>query len=154
MGKQCSGSARDCSDEVACNGVESCDEASDGCAPGTTSCGPSEVCDQARDLCLTTCAGCVVGNVCFADGSRNPLDQCQICDVARSSASFSANDGASCDDGLFCTRNDTCAAGVCAGSASDFCGDGVACNGAETCNEASDRCIRAPAAAQRARSAT
>jgi hypothetical protein len=140
-GTQCGGSARDCSDEVACNGVESCDEASDSCTRGATSCAAGEVCDQIHDLCLTTCSGCVVGGVCFADGSRNPLDQCQICDAARSRTDFSPNDGASCDDGLFCTRNDTCDAGVCAGSAGDFCGDGVACNGVETCNETSDRCM-------------
>ncbi|MFT5353912.1 MAG: hypothetical protein ACI9KE_001112, partial [Polyangiales bacterium] len=52
-----------------------------------------------------------------------------------------ANTGASCDDGLYCTTGETCsAAAACTGGAARSCGDGVACNGTESCNEGADTC--------------
>jgi hypothetical protein len=55
-----------------------------------------------------------------------------------------ANDGASCDDGLYCTENDTCQAGTCVGGTMrncptmGFCDMGV-------CDEASKSCKDMPA---------
>jgi hypothetical protein len=43
-----------------------------------------------------------------------------------------------CDDGLFCTVSDVCAAGACHGSAR-VCGDDNACTD-DSCNEATDAC--------------
>ena len=137
----CGGAARSCSDGVACNGTETCDEGAGACAAGATTCAATELCDTAADACVTTCAGCVVGGVCYAQDTRNPANACEICDTARSRTAFSANDGASCDDGFFCTTGDTCSGGMCAGSAATFCDDGLSCNGAETCNESTDRCV-------------
>src|SRR5207302_483339 len=79
---------------------------------------------------------------CYGNGQVSPLDPCMACDVARSTTSFSANDGASCDDGLFCTSADTCHSGTCMGSGS-HCDDGVACDGVEMCDETMNRCIAA-----------
>lgn len=137
----CAGSPRVCADGVACNGTETCDEVAGACAPGTPTCAASQVCDVTGDACVTRCTGCTIGGVCYAAGTRNPANACEICDLARSSSAWSADDGASCDDGAFCTRGDVCSGGVCAGSAADFCGDGVACNGVETCSESTDRCL-------------
>ena len=137
----CAGAPRDCSDGVSCNGVETCDEAAGACSDGSSTCAAFEVCDVASDSCQATCAGCVIGGVCYADGTANPANPCEVCDVARSRSAFSVNDGASCDDGLFCTTGDTCSGGTCAGAATNFCDDGVSCNGAETCSEGSDRCV-------------
>ncbi len=137
----CSGTARICSDGVACNGTETCDETADSCAAGTSTCAATEVCNTNFDTCVAACAGCVIGGVCYANATRNPANPCEVCDTARSRAAFSANDGASCDDGLFCTTADSCSGGLCAGSsATNFCADAVTCNGTETCNEATDSC--------------
>ncbi len=54
-----------------------------------------------------------------------------------------ANDGAGCDDGLFCTEATTCADGACAGGVSRICDDGDACT-SDSCDEASDTCDVGP----------
>ena len=87
----------------------------------------------------SACAGCMVSGACVAAGTSNPANPCESCDPARSTAAYSPHDGVPCDDGLFCTTGDACAAGSCVGSARS-CDDGVACNGAETCDEGGARC--------------
>jgi hypothetical protein len=82
----------------------------------------------------------VIGGVCYAPHSTNPANGCQICDALTPGA-WSANVGATCDDGLFCTVGETCASDASCGSGSArSCDDGVACDGSESCNEGSDRC--------------
>jgi hypothetical protein len=125
---------------VTCNGDETCNEAADRCEAGSTTCASGQLCDPSTDRCETTCSGCVIGGVCHAPGATAPSNPCQVCDPASSAVGWTANVGASCDDGLFCTVDDTCsAAATCAGVARD-CADGVTCNGDETCDEATDRC--------------
>lgn len=135
----CEGDARDCSDGVACNGTETCDDSVDTCLPGTNQCDPDELCDPTGDACVTTCTGCVIGGVCYGEGQLEPGNTCRRCDTAVSATGWSNNDGAPCDDDEFCTVGDVCGQGACDGAARD-CGDGVACNGDETCNESNDVC--------------
>ena len=72
---------------------------------GTTTCGDFSLCDVATDTCVSTCTnGCVIDSACYGDGQVNPLNPCQVCDP--SAVDWSDNDGASCDDGLFCTADD------------------------------------------------
>ena len=138
----CGGSARACGDGVDCNGSETCDEAADRCAEGTTSCAAGTICDPSADACVATCGGCVVGGICYASGTVSPSDACWSCQPGVSSSAFTPRTGASCDDGLFCTTGETCSAtGVCGGGTARVCADGVSCNGAESCNETSDRCV-------------
>lgn len=87
----------------------------------------------------SVCPGCVVGDACVAANETNPTNPCQICDPLRSRTSWSFNDGATCDDGVLCTVNDACSAGVCGGLARE-CEDGVACNGVSACDETSGEC--------------
>ncbi|MFN2375181.1 MAG: hypothetical protein ABR538_01505 [Candidatus Binatia bacterium] len=47
-----------------------------------------------------------------------------------------------CDDGLFCTQNDTCNAGVCSGTSRN-CADAVDCT-ADSCNETTNQCDNIP----------
>jgi hypothetical protein len=47
----------------------------------------------------------------------------------------------SCDDGLFCTVNDTCSNGACTGEPN--CDDDIACT-ADSCDEATKSCDHAP----------
>ena len=141
-GTTCGGSARVCADSVACNGDETCDETADSCAAGTTTCTGGTLCDQSSDACVATCSGCVIGGVCYAPMTTNPTNTCQICTPTASASAWTANTGATCDDGLYCNMGETCsAAGTCTGGSARACGDGVACNGTETCSESADTCV-------------
>jgi hypothetical protein len=86
-----------------------------------------------------SCPGCSLQGDCLAAGELNPDNPCQVCDPARDSASWSSNDDAPCDDGLFCTVEDICQAGVCAGSERQ-CENGIACDGVAVCLEDDDGC--------------
>jgi hypothetical protein len=141
----CSGSARNCSDGIACNGTETCDEASDACLAGTSTCGGGSVCSASSGACVavSTCPGCVINGVCYGDGQTNPGNQCQKCTSATNASAWTISGGATCDDGKFCTVGDTCSsAGACTGTTRS-CDDGVACNGTETCDLAKDKCVAA-----------
>ncbi len=139
-GGVCGGTALVCDDAVACNGAEWCSEVADACVPGATACAEGLTCVVARDVCEAVCAGCGIAGACFAPGARNPTNPCEVCDVELSTSSWSTEDGASCDDGQFCTLNDVCRAGSCVGQPR-LCGDGAGCNGDELCDEATNACL-------------
>ncbi|MBI5499262.1 MAG: hypothetical protein HY907_03400 [Deltaproteobacteria bacterium] len=126
-GGLCTGAARACDDGLACT-TDACDEPTDSCV-GTPNAG-----------------SCVIAGACFAAGTPNPANACQVCDPARSGVAWSgATPGTACDDGLFCTTADACdAAGTCAGTARD-CTDALACT-VESCDEAADSCAFTPVA--------
>jgi hypothetical protein len=125
----CGGDPVTCDDGVACNGVEVC--ALGTCAAGSSTCGAHEACDLGTDSCVGTCAGCVIGDVCYAVGASTPANPCEICDGA-GDAAWSADFGATCNDGDLCITGDVCGVGGCAGVAVS-CDDGIACNGVEAC---------------------
>jgi hypothetical protein len=74
-----------------------------------------EGCDAGGSPCSDLCEGCMINGECVAAGTANPLQLCQICDPSLSELAWSSNDGIVCDDGLFCTVDDTCSAGRCEG---------------------------------------
>ena len=82
---------------------------------------------------------CVISDVCYDDGDQNPTNECEICDPATTAIAWTSNEGETCDDGLWCTENDLCAAGACEGAPRD-CDDGAFCTGVETCNDDTDAC--------------
>ena len=88
---------------------------------------------------IPTCTGCLIETVCYGDGELNPENSCQICRTDISNDAWSADDGKPCDDGLYCTENDTCDQGQCIGT-DRVCDDGVGCNGVETCDDIDDTC--------------
>ena len=51
-----------------------------------------------------------------------------------------ANDGSGCDDGMFCTDNDACMAGVCVGGTPKFCPSPDSCH-LGLCDEAIKGCL-------------
>lgn len=51
-----------------------------------------------------------------------------------------ANEGGACDDGKFCTSNDSCQAGQCAGGTPTVCNSSDSCHLA-TCDVATDKCV-------------
>jgi len=57
--------------------------------------------------------------------------QCEVVEAA---------DGTSCEDGLFCTINDTCASGVCTGGGDNDCGMSPPQCSSIICNESSQSC--------------
>lgn len=85
------------------------------------------------------CPGCQIDGTCVGDGALNVENPCLLCDPARASDTWSSNDGVTCDDGLFCTVDDACSDGGCAGVVR-VCEDGVDCNGVSTCDEDLDSC--------------
>ncbi|MCZ7583393.1 MAG: FG-GAP-like repeat-containing protein [Deltaproteobacteria bacterium] len=91
----------------------------------------------------TACpGGCFIGGVCYANGDPNPVNGCLFCDPGIDDQAWSDNNGASCDDGVFCNGDDACQAGACSMHAGDPCpDDGLFCNGAESCNETTDQCV-------------
>jgi hypothetical protein len=83
------------------------------------------------------CEGCHVDTDSFCDGETNPLNPCQICNMAQTETGWSDNDNIPCDDGKFCTGTGTCKGGQC----TDFSGN--PCKEGETCDEEKDKCIPA-----------
>lgn len=96
-------------------------------------------CNPDLSECGVPCAGCSIAGECVGAGSVNEDNACQICDPARSAVEWSNNDDGSCDDGLFCTLEDRCTQGACAGTRRE-CDDSVACNGVSVCDEMADAC--------------
>ncbi|MFN2426118.1 MAG: dockerin type I domain-containing protein [Candidatus Binatia bacterium] len=128
-----SGPARDCGDGNACT-TDSCDEDADSCDNdnNTNPCDDGLFCTES-DVCAGgTCSGSAVdcgdGNVCTDD----------VCDETANACTNPANTDP-CDDGLFCTANDTCADGACVAGPVNDCDDGNGCTD-DSCNEATDSC--------------
>ena len=71
---------------------------------------------------------CFINQTCFQQTATNPLNQCQVCDTAQSTAVWSnkPDDVTGCDDGLDCSTNDRCQAGQCKGDGVE-CSDGLIC---------------------------
>jgi len=107
----------------------------------------SDPCDDGQ-FCTDgdTCAGgmCIAGNArdCSAQG-----DQCNngICDEGINQCVSQAKiNGTACDDGLFCTDNDSCISGVCSsGVARDCSSAGNQCNEG-ICDEGLGQCVTQP----------
>jgi hypothetical protein len=104
------------------------DTTDDHCEAGA--CVASCACTVAAD-----CAG-VVAPAC----SKVVCEACACLVVADAAAA-----GKSCEDGLYCTVNDTCTAGTCVAGAPRDCsskGDAVCLEG--TCSEPNDACVATP----------
>ncbi len=87
-----------------------------------------------------------------AGGSSGPCAvdctqiQAPVCQIAQCNAQtgqcevVADTDGAACDDGLFCTANDTCQAGICEPGPPNDCGIAPAACETITCDENSQTC--------------
>ena len=94
----------------------------------------------ARAAAQCTTAQCAIGTVCYVNGQRNPMNSdCQYCASAVSRTTWTADPGAPCDDGVFCSVADACtSAGTCTGLPR-ACGDTLPCT-TDSCNEATRTC--------------
>lgn len=88
---------------------------------------------------IEDCSGCLIDGECLTAGATNPENDCEVCDPEAGRRAWTANDGRTCSDGLYCTEDDRCRDGECIGETRD-CDDGVECNGVSVCNEDADRC--------------
>ena len=142
-----------CDDGNSCTGPDVCDAAGlcvgQGQADPGTSCDDGSLCTTG-DVCVTTgpgtvaCRGalksCDDGNLCTQDTCDPATGQCgaapvdcddgnvctaDACDPA-TGACTRTNASGSCTDGNFCTVNDACSGGNCAGNPVD-CNDNTAC---------------------------
>lgn len=131
--RDCSASGGGCVDGV-------CDENADRCAGDPliagTPCNDGQFC-TINDACdgLGNCLGdprdCSgLSNQCNQGGCDEGVDQC---------VALPANQGGSCDDGLYCTTGETCQSGNCTGGRDLDCEDSDPCT-IDACDEANDRC--------------
>ncbi|NOT00328.1 MAG: hypothetical protein HOP29_06840 [Phycisphaerales bacterium] len=145
-----------CDDGLFCTGIDSC--AGGVCTAGTTPCTDPDLafCNEPANECMDGCtqpAQCDDGNPCtqeFCDvsgqcsnppwppgracGSADNTDctDPDTCDGAGLCRPNHASDGVRCEDGVFCTGNDTCRSGACqpgpspcAGTGQPFCRESV-----------------------------
>lgn len=114
-----------CDNGLFCDGVEVCDSLH-GCQPGVQSaCAPGLYCDETADVCVE----CLTDAHCEDDDFCNGVATCE-------SGTCMPGTPPSCDDGIPCTV-DSCdpQGNACANVPNDqACGDGVFCNGVETCS--------------------
>ncbi len=137
----CTAVPRDCSAFDGPCTVGVCDPASGGCFAAVKAdglaCDSGDPCRVAEaclgGVCLGSARDCsgVPGQSACRVGVCNPNSG--ACELGNS------DDGTACDDGLYCTTNDVCGAGVCGGRARDCNPAGEPCR-AGVCNEGSDRC--------------
>ncbi len=84
---------------------------------------------------------------CGIDCSTIQTDDCRVAicnEVTMQCEVASADDGTACDDGLFCTIDDSCSAGVCTGGPQNDCGvDPGACDDV-VCDEDAQSCSLTP----------
>jgi len=148
-----------------------CDGLTDMNDPSCPQCVTNSDCDDANDCTIDACTAglCVyspatdgsacddglyctdpdtcTGGVCTGSPRVCPGDQCNtgFClEIMNECRLDALDDGTACDDGEYCTLNDTCLAGVCTGGAARDCsGEDDQCNDG-ACNDATDQCEPQP----------
>ena len=145
-----------CTASDACHGAGTCDPASGACSTPPLEDGTS-CADDALDCTADTCTAglcvhelseaCLIDGLCVAPGAINEANSCERCDPgARVDGWTALPDGDACEDGLFCTADDQCQAGLCVGgSPTDCTASADSCNSA-TCSEDLDACVATPLA--------
>jgi cysteine-rich repeat protein len=149
----CAGSPRDCGDADRCT-VDSCNGTTGACEhvptpipgaegpAGNATCGDGidNDCDGRTDAADPDCGGCA-GHADCDDADPCTTDTC----VGGACAHAPAATGTLCNDGLWCTVGDACAAGTCAGTPRDCSAAAGVCT-AGACDEDTDACRARPVA--------
>lgn len=128
-----------CTVNDACNGSGSCASAPRVCSDGITC--TVDVCNEGSDQCVYTLGGgCIIGGVCYAADDEDPLNSCHVCTPGTSTSAWTNKaPGADCDDGLFCTEDDSCSAQAICTGAQISCDDLDTCT-VDICNELAQGC--------------
>jgi subtilisin-like proprotein convertase family protein len=129
-----------CDDGNPCTS-DACDPLLDECANDAAladglACDDGAYCTVGEACSNGICVGgaprdCADANPCTADACNEVIDQCTHTQVP---------DGTACNDGLFCTIQETCVGGSCAGGLARDCSDGNPCT-ADRCDEPTGRCL-------------
>jgi hypothetical protein len=131
-------------DGADCDDGNPCDDPGK-CAAGACSKGPDKCAKLATD-CMS--ASCVAGQGCMT----SPTNEGAACDTKNTCATsvcaagqcvgtpIMASESTPCDDGKFCTIDETCKAGKCTPSNHSMCPPNEGC-GAWTCDEATKTCV-------------
>lgn len=96
-------------------------------------------CAQSTDVAATDSSA--ITSACKEDCSKLVATDCfvGVCDTNTGTCKIQpAADGTTCDDGLFCTIDETCTAGICGNGKPNPCGSNDCLTG--ICNEEQDRC--------------
>jgi len=131
--KNCSQEAKECGDD-GCGGI--CGDCDDGieCTEDT--------CEVADWTCASALMAdyCLMNFVCYADGTLNPANPCQMCDSAETTEAWSlADEGSECADGMICFGGGCCdAKGNCE---EKDCGDDGCGGSCGDCVEAQEECV-------------
>jgi hypothetical protein len=94
--------------DIACNGTATCSEADDACLTGASSCAGQRSLRRAERQLSRQLHGLRRRRRLLRRRPDQPGQPCEVCAVASSRSAWSANQGARCDDGLFCTDGDVC----------------------------------------------
>jgi len=115
----------DCDDEIDCT-VDSCDE-------GTNTTDNLGTCRNDP----SSCTGCIINSDC------NDFNSCtdDVCNAIYECEN-TPDDSNICDDGAFCTENDSCSAGTCIGDQKSY-DDEIDCT-VDSCDEAADEFVHLP----------
>lgn len=134
----CIGEAVDCGDGLPCT-VDTFDEVAAECVhtPNHALCDDEVFCNGAEFCSLTT--GCESAAPVDCSGLDDDCNTGVCSEFDNSCEAVPANEAGACDDGLFCTVNDTCESGVCSGTVRS-CDDGVACT-TDSCDEVGGSCV-------------
>ncbi len=120
-----SGACQDVNNTAPCNDGDICttdDSCLNGVCGGNEAC-PTQFCNPSNGACVE----CLTAAIC-SDDADVCTDKACVSGVCQQ-----VNNTASCDDGFFCTINDSCLGGVCGGD--------DACLPTETCDEDLNECI-------------
>jgi hypothetical protein len=111
---------------------EHCSDLVDNDGDGDVDCDDSDCSGMAS---CASCAGCDIGGSCVSDGTVNPANPCEVCDVSASTTAWSpAPDGRPCPDSTVCDGREVCSAGSCVDGPALDCDDGDDCT-TDTCME-------------------
>lgn len=125
-----------CDDMLFCTVSDSCVNGE--CIGQARDCGPGMFCNEETSQCLA-------GQPCQSDTEcpSHPTNPCVIPRCISNVCGFENRpNGTTCNDGLFCTVNDTCTSGVCGGSPRN-CSDPLECTN-DSCDEVNDVCLNVP----------
>src|SRR5439155_1490028 len=136
---KCGGAPVVCAASDHCHVAGTCDSKTGACSNPAiadgTACDDGQLCTQKDGCSAGKCGGAPV--VCAA------ADQCHVAGVCDPASGACSNppvaDGTTCNDGQLCTRNDSCSAGVCGGTAV-VCAASDQCHAAGVCDPASGAC--------------